>query len=162
MVNGIVFEMFLSCFKFYLYPEGDCKWPNPNRCKWLIEIFLMGETMFWDVTLCVNLVLTYLFSLYFRSSNGRVRVGQEHKIVEVKGLEFYSRMFHGSMDLVNMNNMGNSYSANSIRSEGKHYYSILAPCDVTLILSVRTSWIEPPLSIIPYQPRILLLFYLWL
>ncbi|KAG4977288.1 hypothetical protein JHK84_036989 [Glycine max] len=69
------------------------------------------------------------------SSNGRVRVGQEHKIVEVKGLEFYSRMFHGSMDLVNMNNMGNSYSANSIRSEGKHYYSILAPCDVTLILS---------------------------
>ncbi|KAL2321117.1 hypothetical protein Fmac_030086 [Flemingia macrophylla] len=33
------------------------------------------------------------------SSNGKVRMGQEHKTVEVKGLEFYSRMFHGSMDL---------------------------------------------------------------
>ncbi|TKY59210.1 putative vacuolar protein sorting-associated protein 13A [Spatholobus suberectus] len=68
------------------------------------------------------------------SSNGRVRVGQEHKIVEVKGLELYSRMFHGSMDLVTMNSMGNS-SASNIRLDGNYYYSILAPCDVTLILS---------------------------
>ncbi|CAJ1938488.1 unnamed protein product [Sphenostylis stenocarpa] len=35
------------------------------------------------------------------SSNGGMRVGQGHKIVEVKGLEFYSRLFHGSMDLDN-------------------------------------------------------------
>ena len=76
---------------------------------------------------------------YFRSSNGRVRVGQEHKIVEVKGLEFHSSMFCGSMDLVTMNGMSNSHSASDIRPEGEHYNSILAPCDVTLILSVWTS-----------------------
>ncbi|BAT73681.1 hypothetical protein VIGAN_01119500 [Vigna angularis var. angularis] len=69
------------------------------------------------------------------SVNGRMRVGQEHKIVEVKGLEFYSRLFHGSLDLVTMNSTGDSYSASNIRLEGKHYYSILAPCDATLILS---------------------------
>ncbi|KAL9329387.1 hypothetical protein ACSQ67_004390 [Phaseolus vulgaris] len=69
------------------------------------------------------------------SVNGRMRVGQEHKIVEIKGLEFYSRLFHGSMDLVTMNNKGDSYSASNIRLEGKHYYSILAPCDATLTLS---------------------------
>lgn len=73
------------------------------------------------------------------SSNGRVRVGQEHKIVEIKGLEFYFSMFHGSMDLVTMNSNGNSYSAGNIRSEGKHYNSILAPCDVALILSANRS-----------------------
>lgn len=65
-------------------------------------------------------------------------VAQEQKIVEVKGLEFYSSMFHSSMDLVTMSTLGNSYSANTIGSEGKQYSSILAPCDVTLILSVRT------------------------
>ncbi|KAK8472891.1 hypothetical protein PHAVU_002G234304 [Phaseolus vulgaris] len=69
------------------------------------------------------------------SVNGRMRVGQEHKIVEIKGLEFYSRLFHGSMDLVTMNNKGDSYSASNIRLEEKHYYSILAPCDATLTLS---------------------------
>nr|KYP76317.1 Putative vacuolar protein sorting-associated protein 13A [Cajanus cajan] len=69
------------------------------------------------------------------SSNGRVKMGQEHKIVEVKGLEFYSRMFHGSVDLVTMSSMGNSYSASNISLEGKHYYSILAPCDVSLMIS---------------------------
>ncbi|KAK7315042.1 hypothetical protein VNO77_33574 [Canavalia gladiata] len=73
------------------------------------------------------------------SSNGRVRVGQEHKIVEVKGLEFYSRMFHSSMDLVTMNSMGNSYSASNIGLEGQHYNSILAPFDVALILSDNRS-----------------------
>jgi len=93
--------------------------------------------------------LTYFFSLYFRSVNGRMRVGQEHKIVEIKGLEFYSRLFHGSMDLVTMNNKGDSYSASNIRLEEKHYYSILAPCDATLTLSVWTSLVEPAFSIIP-------------
>jgi len=75
-------------------------------------------------------------------------VGQEHKIVEVKGLEFYSRLFHGSMDLVTMNSMGDSYSASNIRLEGEHYYSILAPCDATLILSVWTSLVEPGFSVV--------------
>ncbi|KAF1899682.1 hypothetical protein Lal_00019812 [Lupinus albus] len=72
------------------------------------------------------------------SSNGRVRVGQEHKIVEIKGLEFYFSMFRGSMDLVTMNSVG-SYSAGNIGSEGKHYNSILSPCDVTLIISANRS-----------------------
>ncbi|KAK7279741.1 hypothetical protein RJT34_24798 [Clitoria ternatea] len=73
------------------------------------------------------------------SSNGSVSMGHEHKIVEVKGLEFYSRMFPSSMDLVTVNSMGNSYSASNIKLEGEHYNSILAPCDVTLILSDNRS-----------------------
>ncbi|KAK7274520.1 hypothetical protein RIF29_15613 [Crotalaria pallida] len=73
------------------------------------------------------------------SSNGRDRVGQDHKIVEIKGLEFYFSMFHGSMDLVTMNSVDNSYSAGNIRSDGKRYNSILAPCDVTLIISANRS-----------------------
>jgi len=75
--------------------------------------------------------------LYFSSSNGRASVAQVKKIVEVKGLEMYSSLFHSStMDLVIMNTVGNSYSASTIGSEGKQYNSILAPFDVTLILSV--------------------------
>ncbi|XP_027357140.1 uncharacterized protein LOC113866515 [Abrus precatorius] len=75
------------------------------------------------------------------SSNGRVRVGHECKIVEVKGLEFYSRMFHSSLelDLLITNSICNSYSASDITSEGKHHNSILAPCDITLILSDNRS-----------------------
>ncbi|XP_061363844.1 uncharacterized protein LOC133307357 isoform X2 [Gastrolobium bilobum] len=73
------------------------------------------------------------------SSNGKVRLDQVHKIVVIKGLEFYSSMFHGSMELITVNSMSNSYSASNIRSEGKHYDSILAPCDVTLILSANKS-----------------------
>nr|XP_027186042.1 uncharacterized protein LOC101509905 isoform X3 [Cicer arietinum] len=43
------------------------------------------------------------------------------------------------MDLVIMNTMGNSYSASTIGPEGKQYNSILAPFDVTLILSANRS-----------------------
>lgn len=75
----------------------------------------------------------------FGSSNGRVFGAQENKIVEIKGLEFYSSMFHSTMDLVAMDNTGYSCSASNIRSEGNHYNSILAPCDVTLILSANRS-----------------------
>jgi hypothetical protein len=64
-------------------------------------------------------------------------VAQAKKIVEVKGVEIYSSMFHSStMELVVMNTMGNSYPTSTLGSEGKQYDSILAPFDVTLILSV--------------------------
>lgn len=116
----------------------------------------------WQTCKWFDLEVTCFFSLYFRSVNGRMRVGQEHKIVEVKGLEFYSRLFHGSLDLVTMNSMGDSYSASNIRSEGKHYYSILAPCDATLILSVWTSLVEPSFSIIPCSLSILLIVVLFM
>ncbi|XLS59714.1 hypothetical protein HN51_009469 [Arachis hypogaea] len=73
------------------------------------------------------------------SYNARVRVVQEHKIVEIKGLEFYSSIFHGSMELVTVNGMSNSHLATNIRSEGEYYNSILAPCDVTITLSANRS-----------------------
>ncbi|CAJ2666738.1 unnamed protein product [Trifolium pratense] len=74
------------------------------------------------------------------SSNGRASVAQAKKIVEVKGLEIYASMFHSStMELVIMNTMGNSYPTSTLGSEGKQYDSILAPFDVTLILSVNKS-----------------------
>ena len=74
------------------------------------------------------------------TSNGRASVAQVNKIVEVKGLEIYSSMFHNStMDAIFMNTMGNSYSASTLGSEGKQYNSILAPLDLTLILSANRS-----------------------
>ncbi|KAI4331783.1 hypothetical protein L6164_016738 [Bauhinia variegata] len=72
-------------------------------------------------------------------SSGRMRVGQVNKSVEIRGLEFYSSDFHGTMDLVIMDNVANSDSQIDARSEGQSYKSILAPCDVSFILSANRS-----------------------
>lgn len=115
----------------------------------MIEICFKKQNnmLTFEMSFICQLRFDYLFCLYFSSSDGRVSLAQEQKIVEIKGLEFYSSMFHSSTELVTMNSMANSYSASIIGSEGKHYSSILAPCDVTLVLSVWTSQLESLFSI---------------
>lgn len=72
-------------------------------------------------------------------SSGRGRVGQVNKTIEIRGLEFYSSIFHETVDLVALGNVGNSMSQSNIRSEGQSYKSILAPCDVTFMFSANRS-----------------------
>lgn len=45
-----------------------------------------------EISIYMSTEIDYLFFLYISSSNGRVSVAQEQKIVEVKGLEIYSSM----------------------------------------------------------------------
>ncbi|KAF7824639.1 putative vacuolar protein sorting-associated protein 13A isoform A [Senna tora] len=72
-------------------------------------------------------------------SIGRMKVGQVNKTVEIRGLEFYSSIFHETADLIALDNVGNSNTQHNVRLEGQSYKSILAPCDVTFMLSANRS-----------------------
>ncbi|KAK4267115.1 hypothetical protein QN277_023943 [Acacia crassicarpa] len=72
-------------------------------------------------------------------SSGRGRIGQVNKTIEIRGLEFYSSIFHETEDLVALGNVRNSTSQSNIRSEGQSYKSILAPCDVTFMFLANRS-----------------------
>ena len=65
-----------------------------------------------------------------------VRGDQVNKIVEIIGLEIYCRTFHGTMDLMTLENSGNSKLRGNEESGGKNCDSLLAPCDVSLSLLV--------------------------
>ncbi|KAM3684567.1 hypothetical protein ACJW31_11G053600 [Castanea mollissima] len=73
------------------------------------------------------------------SYNELVRGDQVNKIVEIIGLEIYCRTFHGTMDLMTLENAGNSKLWGSKESGGKNCDSLLAPCDVSLSLLVNRS-----------------------
>ncbi|KAF3943895.1 hypothetical protein CMV_029587, partial [Castanea mollissima] len=73
------------------------------------------------------------------SYNELVRGDQVNKIVEIIGLEIYCRTFHGTMDLMTLENAGNSKLRGSKESGGKNCDSLLAPCDVSLSLLVNRS-----------------------
>ncbi|BFG24048.1 hypothetical protein CerSpe_103220 [Prunus speciosa] len=73
----------------------------------------------------------------FGSSGGKG--GQDNKYVDITGLEFYCGTFHGAMELMTMNNGGDSELWHDTRSDRERYDSILSPCDVSLSLSVNRS-----------------------
>ncbi|ONI15169.1 hypothetical protein PRUPE_3G028500 [Prunus persica] len=73
----------------------------------------------------------------FGSSGGKG--GQDNKFVDITGLEFYCGTFHGAMELMTMNNGGDSELWHDTRSDRERYDSILSPCDVSLSLSVNRS-----------------------
>lgn len=62
-----------------------------------------------------------------------------NKAIDIRGLEFYSSIVPEAVDLVDSSNVGNSASQSNIRSEDQSYKSILAPCDVNFMFSVRKS-----------------------
>ena len=56
--------------------------------------------------------------------------------MEIIDLEIYCRTFHGTMDLMTLENAGNSKLLGNEESGGKNCDSLLAPCDVSLSLLV--------------------------
>ncbi|KAM1717129.1 hypothetical protein COP2_025269 [Malus domestica] len=67
------------------------------------------------------------------------RGGQVNKVVEITGLEFYCGTFCGAVELMTMNNGGDSKLWHNTRPDGEKYDSILSPCDVSMSLSVNRS-----------------------
>jgi hypothetical protein len=65
-----------------------------------------------------------------------VRGGQVNKIVEITGLEIYCSTFQGTMDLMTLENAGNAKLWVNEESGGKSCDSLLASCDVSLLLLV--------------------------
>lgn len=79
-----------------------------------------------------------LISLNFRSYSAWARGGgQVNKDVEITGFEIYCSTFQGDLDLMTLNNAGNSnFWADEEGSGGKCFESLFAPCDVSLSLLV--------------------------
>jgi hypothetical protein len=73
------------------------------------------------------------------SYGGWVRGGQVNKIVEITGLEIYCSTFQGTMDLMTLENAGNAKLWVNEESGGKSCDSLLASCDVSLLLLVNRS-----------------------
>nr|XP_011467498.1 PREDICTED: uncharacterized protein LOC101298156 [Fragaria vesca subsp. vesca] len=68
------------------------------------------------------------------------RGAQVNKTVEIMGLEFYCGTHDGPVELMNMNNSGDSTVWQDTRYDEKRYNnSILSPCDVSMSLLVNRS-----------------------
>ncbi|KAJ7978120.1 putative Vacuolar protein sorting-associated protein [Quillaja saponaria] len=73
------------------------------------------------------------------TSSGRGRGGQVNIVVEIKGLELYSIMFQGKMELIPVPSAVNIGAGRSTTFAEKTYDSLLAPCDVSLLLLANRS-----------------------
>ncbi|XP_076908384.1 uncharacterized protein LOC143565241 [Bidens hawaiensis] len=72
-------------------------------------------------------------------SNGKVRVGQVNKLIEIEGLEVYCRTSHGCAEDLYTDNGGDSMSIVTASSQSDEHIHLLAPVDVSASLSVNRS-----------------------
>ncbi|KAA8547313.1 hypothetical protein F0562_003823 [Nyssa sinensis] len=83
--------------------------------------------------------LTIMKQTHVGLSSVKVKGGQVNKLVEIQGLQIYCSTFHGTLDLISVDIVGDSKFRDNARFEGDKHGYILAPVDVSVSLLVNKS-----------------------